>query len=61
MVKEKIGHFFYSPQHRNNPKTPESSRGKQEKQTREKHKHNKRTAENTTGVQRTIGAKISKS
>ena len=42
-------------------KTPESSQGKQEKQIREQHKQNKRTAENTTGVPRTIGAKISKS
>ena len=42
-------------------KVPDSLQGKQEKQTRDKHEHNKRTTENTTGVPRTIGAKISKS
>ena len=53
--------FFLNHHNIEKIQTPESPRGKQEKQIREQHKQNKRTAENTTGVPRTIGAKISKS
>ena len=60
-MKEEVGPFFFPPlQTTTNTSTRLIAR-KQEKQTRDKHKHNKRTTENTTGVLRTIGVKILKS